>query len=893
MYHWTKGQDRTKKFLRAMSALFILGSLASVALYFVAPGPFKRIVYKKFLGRKLGLSFSNILTAKHYDSSSSKLSKFHLEIDPKTEDRMYSDVMGFGKDWQRAFLSYSKDRNIPVEVKMRGHKLSQFHFAGIKKSLWVKTKAGVFVNDWRRATFTNFKEPIYFIDGLAYNMANDFGILAPRHEYVDLFINKEFRGVFHLIEAFDKYWVQNEERTSGDVYALDEYENTEDAFLNPKYWRKKSANRKNKKTDNRNIVEALGCVKNLNCELEKIFDIDKFLRHKVFFEWLGTDHADNFHNQVWFMEPSRGKFEPVAWDILVFDAIKEFNQSNNFLEQRLMMNPLYRMRKLELQSEIFEKVNEDYIDKAVDELEQKLEFSMSADRALGNTFPFSFREWKMAVNKIRSGLKKRRSDLLEDAKNEFEITLVKNEQDKLILGLDLIGTIILTDWDGPQKITVNKESLRKGQRLEIGNYWSEKNSTYETPHGIVPNTKISKDLSLIELQGRNINSLSFLNPATGKRIVVEIGNLKKYNSTHTALSSIKLLPRPSETTIVWGPGKKIIGENFILEFGKELIVKPGTTLLFKKDVSLYAFGKVSLNGSKEAPIVIKGFRDEVWGSFSLNGNGANGSIFNHIEIGGGKDSTFRGVFYSGMLNCYHAECYVTNSVFLKNYGDDALNFKSINKGIVRHNLFYKTAFDAIDLDFSSVEVHQNIIFKTGNDGVDLGTGHARIFDNIIYFSGDKGISAGERSHPIIHNNYIVGNNIGIAAKDKSEFFVFNNYFSKNNIMFSAYQKKSAFGGSHPIVFNNVTFDNEKAIDKDPQSTIEEFNNVEVEISNFDTFRFDPDFPIAFLDALDFRLRKTFDNLKKAKTIWNPSLKLSRWEEFVNLKEREESEVSTL
>jgi hypothetical protein len=830
MRYWNKRSQFLRKVFRVTLISGIIVFIGATILYFISPKPFQNIVYKQFLGRKFLLSFYNVLVTQPFEPHKSPLEKYYLEIDPKIEAQIQNEPITFGKQWQNVFLTTEEERNIPVRLKTRGHKYSGFHWGGYKKSLWVKTKAGHFIDNWKRVTFTNFKQPVYFIDALAYNMAKDFNLLGPRHRFVNLFINKEYRGVFHLMENMDKHYVQNEERTSGDLYVLDEYEDLKNAFLTPKYWTKKSANRKAPKKNNKNIVQAIECIKDLACDLNSIFDIDAFLRHKVLFELLGTDHADNYHNQRWFMEPSKGLFEPVVWDILVFDVIKDFNQSNNYLEQRLMRDPKIREQKLQIQEELLTKsITEEYLEKHVNDLFQRLDYSMSTDRYLGNLFPFSYKEWKNKVDEIRVGLKRRRKELLGLNLKNSNTQLTSRLGGDYILSSNYEGTLTIINIKSKSKsLKINNKqvpfpSLTKP--LTVGADWETKDGIYETRMGQVPNTKVIKKSQVTKIKVKELLSITVLDPMNNKEITLTptISNidLKEFAVT-------KNIETKAHEVITWGPGIIILKEDFHLKKDQSLIVKPGTNILFNKDVSFYSEGKVTLIGEKESPIIIRPFKEsEPFGTFSVFGPYSKGSEFKYIQIHGGRDSRFKGIFFSGMLNCYHTACTVSDSYFGKNYGDDALNIKSSNEGEVYNNLFFKTAFDAIDLDFTSINVYNNIIYKTGNDGVDLGTGHATVYENIIYGAGDKGVSAGERSHPIIYNNYIIGAKLGIAAKDKSEFFAFNNYFIKNETMFSAYQKKAAFGGSHPIVFNNYFYGNKTFLEKDPQSDVELIENKKI------------------------------------------------------------------
>ena len=67
---------------------------------------------------------------------------------------------------------------------------------------------------------------------------------------------------------------------------------------------------------------------------------------------------------------------------------------------------------------------------------------------------------------------------------------------------------------------------------------------------------------------------------------------------------------------------------------------------------------------------------------------------------------------------YNSSILIDESIFRFNAGDDAINLK-YSKSIIKNSLLYSNNFDALDSDFSNLELYNNRFEENGNDGVDL------------------------------------------------------------------------------------------------------------------------------------------------------------------------------
>ena len=126
--------------------------------------------------------------------------------------------------------------------------------------------------------------------------------------------------------------------------------------------------------------------------------------------------------------------------------------------------------------------------------------------------------------------------------------------------------------------------------------------------------------------------------------------------------------------------------------------------------------------------------------------------------------------------------------------EDSINFIRV-KGDVKTVNILDSASDALDIDFSHVNINQVEIRNAKNDCLDLSYGNYLINKINIKNCGDKGISVGEKSNAVFKEVKINHSNIAVAAKDTSFVKVESSEIFHSPICFSAYRKKQEFAGA--------------------------------------------------------------------------------------------------
>lgn len=167
------------------------------------------------------------------------------------------------------------------------------------------------------------------------------------------------------------------------------------------------------------------------------------------------------------------------------------------------------------------------------------------------------------------------------------------------------------------------------------------------------------------------------------------------------------------------------------------------------------------------------------------------SLENHIAPGGQR---FNAHGLTGCLTLYNVT--LTDAMFsLKGGGcEDSLNVVS-SAGSIK-SIHVESAFsDAIDMDFSTVEMETVEVSNAGNDCLDFSGGRYRAESIVLRDCGDKGVSVGEMSVFDGGAMALQKANIAVSSKDYSRTTITRMDVDDVTICGEAYQKKSEFGGA--------------------------------------------------------------------------------------------------
>tara|TARA_B100000579_G_scaffold151867_1_gene123412 strand:- start:1162 stop:2169 length:1008 start_codon:yes stop_codon:yes gene_type:complete len=146
--------------------------------------------------------------------------------------------------------------------------------------------------------------------------------------------------------------------------------------------------------------------------------------------------------------------------------------------------------------------------------------------------------------------------------------------------------------------------------------------------------------------------------------------------------------------------------------------------------------------------------------------------------------------------------------------EDTLNLIR-SEGNINYVKINNSLSDALDSDFSKLDIDNIFIDDAGNDCSDFSFGKYIIKQGEFKNCNDKAISVGEKSEMNIENLIVSNSNVAIASKDSSQTKILNSKINGVRECYAAYKKKQEFSGGSIIVNNStcLNFINNDVVDK--------------------------------------------------------------------------------
>src|SRR5690349_14901251 len=111
-------------------------------------------------------------------------------------------------------------RKVAIKVRLKGD--TPLHFEGGRRSFLVKVKGSDAILGMRNFALQHPITRDYQTEPLFLEAVRRHGLLAPRYEFVDVYINGDFEGRLALEEHFSKELLESEGRSDGVIIRLDE-----------------------------------------------------------------------------------------------------------------------------------------------------------------------------------------------------------------------------------------------------------------------------------------------------------------------------------------------------------------------------------------------------------------------------------------------------------------------------------------------------------------------------------------------------------------------------------------------------------------------------------------------------------------------------------------------
>ena len=237
----------------------------------------------------------------------------HLRVEPGSLEQMASRLPESAKArFYGARLLYPDSTWKNIRYRFRGRNI--WHWLPEKPSLRLKLSRNDPINLQRSINLVNPEDRAAVSNVLGDILARELGVLTPETDFVGVFINGEYRGVYHMTTNEDeeilrirkripgplfigsrlaKKWVASEFETAGNLDVLSSIQPLEQmvhAISMP---------------PTRERYEALW----------NVLSLEKTAAWLAALNLAGGVHTDYHHNHLYYFDPALGQLEPVTSDI--------------------------------------------------------------------------------------------------------------------------------------------------------------------------------------------------------------------------------------------------------------------------------------------------------------------------------------------------------------------------------------------------------------------------------------------------------------------------------------------------------------------------------------------------------------------------------------------------
>ena len=181
------------------------------------------------------------------------------------------------------------------------------------------------------------------------------------------------------------------------------------------------------------------------------------------------------------------------------------------------------------------------------------------------------------------------------------------------------------------------------------------------------------------------------------------------------------------------------------------------------------------------------FRNVTLKNWSVSFEGISESLSDN------QSQRFNNFGITGCLNFYNSTFQDAKVEIISGGCEDSLNIIN-SSGNLKFVKIINGFSDAIDLDFSSINIYEVFVSGSGNDCFDVSGGEYFISNAYLQDCGDKGLSVGESSMFSAENVIIKNSVIALSSKDLSYAYVKNLETQNVETCIEAFRKKQEFGG---------------------------------------------------------------------------------------------------
>ena len=726
-------------------------------------------------------------------------------------------------------------KEIPIKLRLKGDWTD--HLTGEKWSFRIKISGNHAYKGLKTFSIQNPETRNFLYEWFAHKLFEHEDVLTTEYDFVSVFINGNYKGIYALEEHFDKQLLEHRNRREGPIVKFDE----------SGFWQINLAYKKGSKYYNLPYIAAAEILpfkenrtfktpalqaqfidakekmeqyRKFNPNVGDYFNINAVAKYLALTEILNGKHCLVWHNQRLYFNPVTSLLEPVAFDCSISEDSRKFPI---YLEA-MPYNPIH-LRKFAaflLQNQEVSNLYANYLKQYsepsfLDSVFRKMEAEiLSAEELIQSDYPkekFPREELKKNCATIRELL-----PVYEQYKNDPNKKPWPPEGPVPGFISELLPeNVLFTDMALKVYLQTSPDT---STQLALENYHS-------SPVSVIGYSLKSAEGSMILLDkpisidgfSKEPNSAVFTElPGAVKKLFYKAENcgdsifeqkvsnwpyIEVQNKKRTAFQYPFLKQGPSGFIIE--KGEYVVSENIIIPKGTSLRVEKGVSINLIENATFFSLSPIEMNGTKEQPIKI--FSSDSTGGGLVIISKRKPVKLNYVCFSKLKSMQKKGWALTGAVTIYESKVSLDHCKFENNFCEDALNLVRSSFEVANCN-FSNTYADGFDADFCTGTLVNSDFDDIGNDCIDFSGSQVEVSVCCIQNSGDKGVSAGENSTLTVSDCIISGTNIAIASKDNSSVIVDNISIFDCNYAYAAYCKKAEFGPSS-VTVNSVMMDQSK------------------------------------------------------------------------------------
>jgi hypothetical protein len=752
-----------------------------------------------------------------------------------------------------------KNKKIKSKIRLKGGR--QIHFVKKKHSSYnVYLDKEKYIYGVNKFAIQKPGTRNYIHEWIFNEMMGDLGVIKPKYEFFELYINGTSNGLYAFEEKMGKEILERNKRKNGPILtALTEYRTNEPSGSEPifevyddEYWNKPQ-NIGLAKTARKKIIEFYKGERST----EDTFDLEKMAAFFAVLDATYTTHG-LFYNSKLYYNPSSGLFEPVPrdghrnlpnyhkfngnyYEKTILDSIYQpetreelGNNIQIHAGRQWIINKFFVNKNGELNQNFYElyikyltKISsEKYLDSFFDLRKSEIE-RINAHIYSDYFFYSTTRGYTWGLYYFKKDDLYHRAEVIRKRlQTENKLINAKIDDNK-----NLVIDVSYPRGPGgsPLPFKISNLIIESINCLIDG---KEEKKLINKALNIFSKTEIQLNFTILE--NTICRSVSIKDKKLNQNYLVKIDYL---NSFHT-IDKFSVNKKKSYLKFFQEKNNKLYLKNDIVKINEDLIIPSNLTVIISSGQKLILLNNSFIisnspwivNGSKKE-IIISGMEKDTGGGIMIR-NTLKESYFNNVKfsyLSGYRQNNE--IVISGALNFYKTNVLLENVIFEKTKSEDAINIVN-SKFNIKNIKFSESKSDSIDLDFSNGSINDAKFINIGNDAIDFSGSNVDLRN--IYFEtvGDKLISVGENSNISISNIDAQKSLVGIASKDGSVVRASGIIMKNVKLPFLSFNKKFEYQPATMYLSDiNISEFEEKWL-TDKQSRIY-YNNLEVGIISKD------------------------------------------------------------